>query len=152
MSNYQLAQCNVGTAIAPLDHPDLIEFVEALDHINKLADESPGFVWRLIDEDGQSSSYVDFEGKDDPLLLINYSIWSDLESLKKFMYETDHMDYLRRRREWFEHVKEPTSVAWWVPTGEIPTVDVAYAKVLELRENGPGPNAFTTAKAYPPPE
>jgi len=148
---FQVAQCNVGQAIQPLDHEEMAEFVAALDPINAIAETSPGFVWRLKDDDGQSSSYVDIPGSDDPLLIINYSIWKDLDSLKHFVNRTDHIAYLRRRREWFQKLDVPTSVAWWIPAGTIPDVAEAYGRVLHLQAHGPTAEAFTLAKPAPMP-
>ncbi len=148
---FHIAQCNVGRVIRPLDHEDMAEFVAALEPINAIAEASPGFVWRLEDEDGQSSSYVDIPGSDDPLLIINYSIWEDLDSLKHFVNRTDHVAYLRRRREWFEKLAVPTSVVWWVRSGDIPDVGAAYRKVLHLQQHGPTATAFTLSRPAPMP-
>ncbi|MGB8362362.1 MAG: DUF3291 domain-containing protein, partial [Acidimicrobiia bacterium] len=109
---HHLAQCNIGRVHKPLDAEEMAEFVAALEPINALAESSPGFVWRLKDEDGLSSSYVDIPGNDDPLLLINYSIWVDVESLQHFVNKSGHIAYLRRRMEWFEKSELPTSAAW----------------------------------------
>lgn len=152
MGSYHLAQCNVGRVLQPLEHPDMAEFVAALEPINAIAEATPGFIWRLEDEDGASSSYVDIPGNDDPLLIINYSIWEDLKSLKHFMFKSGHAAYLRRRSEWFEKVDRPTSVAWWVPAGSIPDVGEAYRRVVQLQERGPGETAFTVGRPWPPPE
>ena len=48
MSKYQLAQLNIAEIKAPIDSPELKDFVDNLDRINALAESSPGFVWRLI--------------------------------------------------------------------------------------------------------
>jgi hypothetical protein len=45
--NYHLAQINVGRLVAPIDDPQVAEFVAGLEPINALADRAPGFVWRL---------------------------------------------------------------------------------------------------------
>lgn len=127
------------------------EFVSSLDPINSIAEATPGFVWRLEDDDGGSSSYVDIPGNDDPLLIINYSIWEDVDSLKHFMHKSGHVAYLRRRGEWFEKSELPMSVAWWVEQDTIPGVDVAYRKVLQLQREGPSESAFTVAKPWPKP-
>lgn len=151
LMSHHLAQCNIGRVLHPLDHPALAEFVAALEPINAIAETSPGFVWRLKDEGGQSSSYVDIPGNDDPLLIINYSIWEDVETLKHFMHKTGHMAYLRRRREWFEKSELPTSAAWWEPIGSIPDVGEAYRRVLHLQEHGPTESAFPVSKPWPKP-
>ena len=45
--SYLLAQANVARAKAPLDSPQLADFVAALDPVNRIAERAPGFVWRL---------------------------------------------------------------------------------------------------------
>ncbi len=148
---YHLAQYNVGRVHASLDHPDLAEFVAALEPINAIAESSPGFLWRLKDEDGQSSSYVRIPGVDDPLFIINYSIWEDLESLKHFIHKSGHTAYLRRRREWFMPDPKPTSVAWWIEAGVVPEVSEAHARLLQLREVGPSEGAWPLNRPWPAP-
>jgi hypothetical protein len=148
---HHLAQCNIGRTTKPLDHADMAEFVAALEPINALAESSPGFVWRLTGAEGESSSYVDIPGTDDPLLIINYSIWVDVESLRSFMYKTDHVAYLRRRREWFQEPASPISAAWWVPVGSVPDVAEAYGRVVHLQEHGPTETAFPVSRPWPRP-
>lgn len=149
--SHQLAQCNIGRVLKPLEDREMAEFVAALAPINALAEASPGFVWRLTDEEGASSSYVEIPGSDDPLLIINYSIWDDVESLREFMYRTDHMTYLRRRSEWFERLGKPTSAAWWVERDVIPDVGEAFRRVLHLQEHGPTESAFPVSRPWPRP-
>ncbi len=151
MSDFHLAQYNVGRIRSPLDHPNVAEFIAALDPINALAEASPGFVWRLTGEDGQSSSYVEVDGIDDPLLIVNYSIWNDLDSLKHFIHRSGHMAYLRRRLEWFEHSEEATSVAWWIPAATIPEVSEAHRRLIHLRELGPTATGWPLTKPWPRP-
>ena len=55
MTDFHLAQINVGRTLAPLDSPQLAGFVERLDDINALADRSPGFVWRLQSDSGNAT-------------------------------------------------------------------------------------------------
>jgi hypothetical protein len=148
---FHLAELNIGRLLRPLEHADTDEFVRALDPINALAESSPGFVWRLTDDDGLSSSYVRLPGEDDPLLIVNYSIWEDLESLRHFMYRSGHSSYLRRRREWFERPPEESTVLWWVPAGTIPSLGEAYDRLRELRANGPAARAWSLAQPFDPP-
>lgn len=148
---HHLAQCNVGRVVKPLEHPDMAEFVAALEPINAIAESSPGFVWRLKDDYGLSSSYVDIPGNDDPLLIINYSIWLDVDSLEHFMHRSGHVAYLRRRREWFEKSDVPTSAAWWVPVGSEPDVGDAYRRVVHLQQQGASEWAFPINAPCPQP-
>ena len=86
---WHLAQLNLGLFKESLDHPDMAPFVAGLDRINEMAELSPGFVWRLKDEDGNSSSFVEVPGAMDPLTASNLTVWEDLESLWNFVYKTD---------------------------------------------------------------
>ncbi len=50
IKSHHLSQVNISRMIAPLESPVMAEFVAKLDSINKLADNSPGFIWRLKTE------------------------------------------------------------------------------------------------------
>ena len=63
-TGYQLAQINIARLRAPLDSPELADFVAALEPINALADGSPGFVWRLQTEDGDATAIRPFDDDD----------------------------------------------------------------------------------------
>jgi hypothetical protein len=147
--DHHLAQFNIARLYHPLDAPETAEFVAALDGVNKLAEASPGFVWRLQDEDGRSSSYV--PAYEDPLLVVNLSVWEDPESLRGFAYRGRHLAFFRRRHEWFQEHAQPYLVCWWLPVGELPPVEDAVRRLDLLRASGPGPEAFTLAAPLPPP-
>jgi hypothetical protein len=149
MSAYQIAQLNVGIIKAPMDSPVMSEFAANLERINTLADGSSGFVWRLQSEEGDATSIRPFENEN---LLVNMSVWRDVESLNRFVYSTAHVEIMRRRREWFERMPEAILVLWWVPTGHRPSIAEAVARLEALRTNGPTENAFTFRQAFPPPD
>jgi Domain of unknown function (DUF3291) len=148
---FHLAELNIARLLRPLEHEETAEFVAALDPINAIAEGTPGFVWRLTDDEGNSSSYVRLPGVDDPLLIVNYSIWEDLESLRHFMYRSGHSSYLRRRREWFEPSVEASLACWWTPAGTIPDLVEAYRRLQRLRRVGPSPEAWPLTDPQPPP-
>ena len=56
MSNYHIAELNVAQLKAPLDSPELKDFVDNLDRINALAESSEGFAWRLKDEGNDATT------------------------------------------------------------------------------------------------
>ncbi|MET0147206.1 MAG: DUF3291 domain-containing protein [Ilumatobacteraceae bacterium] len=148
-SGWHVAELNIGRLRQPLDHPGTKDFVDALDEINALAESSPGFVWRLKDEEtGLSSSYVQTD--DDPLSIINLSVWETLDELRDFVYRTAHTPFLRRRREWFRKV-ELFLVCWWVPAGTVPTVDEAMERLALLGRDGVSDDAFTLRDRRPAP-
>jgi hypothetical protein len=142
---YHLAQYNIARLVAPLDDPRIADFVADLDRINRLGDCSPGFVWRHQTEEGNSTS-IRIRG--DPLIIINFSVWESIEQLFEFAYRSGHVDFYRRRREWFEPPSEAHLVLWWVPAGHIPSVDEAEERLDYLRAHGPTPEAFTFKQRF----
>jgi hypothetical protein len=148
VTRHHVAQLNVGRLLAPLDDPATEGFVTALDTINALADSAPGFVWRLQTDEGDATAVRAY---DDEFMIVNYSIWDSVDSLKTFVFDTEHRQLLRRRREWFEVLDEASVVLWWVRAGEIPPVGEAVARLDHLDANGPSPLAFTFREVHDPP-
>ena len=144
---FHLAQTNVARARAPMEHPQLADFVRLLEPINALADASPGFVWRLQTEEGDATALRDF-GQDD--MLINMSVWEDVASLRAFVYQTQHLDVFKRRTEWFHPHVDAHLAMWWIPAGSIPTVGDAEERVMHLRAHGPTSFAFTFTSVFEP--
>lgn len=140
MSDWQLAQLNIAQLKAPIDSPELADFVANLNRINTLAEHSAGFVWRLID-DVSSGEAIDQPFGDD--MIVNMSVWESVESLHDYVYKTAHAEIMSRRREWFNRVQSVTAVLWWVPAGHQPDLNEAHQRLSMIREEGPGPNAFT---------
>ena len=149
MSAYELAQLNIGIIRGPMDSPVMAEFAANLERINALAEGSPGFVWRLKTDAGDATAIRPFENPDQ---LLNMSVWSDADSLRRFVYRSAHAEILRRRREWFVPVAEAIMVLWWVPRGHRPSVEEAIARLELLRAKGPHADAFTFRQTYPPPD
>ena len=133
-----IAQINIGTMVAPTDDPRVADFMNALDRINALADEAPGFVWRLQTDDGNATSIQVF---DNPLTLLNMSVWESVEALKAYVYQSEHVDFFRRRAEWFEADAKRVAL-WCVEPGTVPELDDAVRRVEFLERRGPSPYAF----------
>ena len=144
-----LAQLNIARMLEPLESPRMKDFVDGLDHINALAEAAPGFVWRLKSDDGRSATYAAHAF--DPDVIVNYTIWENLEALKHFTYQSGHGSYFRRRLEWFEPLGKPTTAMWWVPAGEVPSVEEAKRRYDHLVEHGPSAFAFGFRDEIAPP-
>jgi hypothetical protein len=149
VTRYHLAQVNIGRLRAPVEDPLMEGFRSQLDPINALADRSPGFVWRLQTEDGNATAIRPY---DDERMAINMSVWESLEALQQFVYRSAHIGPLRDRKQWFEPLDGPILALWWVPVGQIPTVDEAKARLELLKERGPSPDAFTFRTPFPAPD
>ncbi|MFE5241203.1 MULTISPECIES: DUF3291 domain-containing protein [unclassified Streptomyces] len=150
MNDFHLAQVNVGRILAPLDTPQLSDFVAQLPEINAVADQAPGFVWRMVDDGGADSTDLRPEA-DDRMLLINCSVWESVEALQDFTYRSAHLKVLARRREWFERLAEFHHAMWWVPAGHRPSMAEAMDRIALIRAEGEGPGAFTFRSPHPPP-
>jgi len=145
---FHIAQLNIAEAKAPIDSELMAPFVNELDRINALAESSPGFVWRLKEENGNATSIQIF---DDPNLILNMSIWETKESLFEYVYKSAHAGVMSRRREWFEPMKEAYHALWWIEAGKVPSLEEAKAKLEYLQKNGPTEHAFTFKKSFPVP-
>ncbi|GGY78354.1 DUF3291 domain-containing protein [Marinobacter zhanjiangensis] len=146
MSQYHIAQLNIATLVAPIDSPQLADFVANLDRINALAEVSPGFVWRLQTEDGDATG-IDYFGSDK---IVNLSVWDSIEALHRYVYQSAHVEIMRRKKEWFHKMRESHMVLWWVPAGHTPSIEEAAQKLGMLQEHGPTAGAFTFKQAFLP--
>ncbi len=149
MSEYQIAQINIAR-IRGVNINDSImqEFVDNLDKVNALAEESEGFIWRLKDDNNNATSLNPY---DDEQILINISVWESIESLEKYVYKSFHTDFLKRRKEWFQLFGKAYLAMWWIKAGEIPTIEEAIAKLDYLQKNGASELAFDFKRRFPPP-
>src|SRR5215471_12639673 len=140
-----LAVFNIGRPVAPLDSLQLKDFMDGLDPINALAERAPGFVWRYTADgtnDATAARPIDAE------IIVNFGVWESRQHLWDFVYRSQHLDFLRRRREWFQHSTEAYLVLWWVPAGHIPSMDEALARLDHLRRHGPTATAFTFREPF----
>lgn len=78
MASYELAQLNIAMMKQPLDSPEMADFVNNLDRINALAEQSPGFIWRLKTEEGDATAIRPLGDK----TLVNLSVWKDVAALQ----------------------------------------------------------------------
>lgn len=147
MARFHVAQFNIARLLAPLDSPQLAEFVGSLERINALADDSPGFVWRLQGDGGDATSLRPF-GED---VIVNMSLWESVEALFAFVYRSAHAPVMAKRRQWFAKPDQAFMVLWWVKAGYLPSIEDAAARLEILRRKGPSPTAFTFKTRFPAP-
>lgn len=141
----QLAQLNIAQAKYDLDAPQIKDFVDNLDIVNTTAENTPGFVWRLKDDSGSATNIQAF---DDPNMLVNMSIWRDVDSLKDFMFRTHHKGFMRRKGEWFHKLPQANYVMWWIEENHRPTIEEALHRLEHLREHGESAYAFSFKKVF----
>lgn len=136
-----LAQLNLANALDTMDSPRMASFIARIEEVNAAAERAPGFVWRLKDLDGPGALGIRIS--DDDSLLVNLSVWTDIESLREFVLSAGmHREVLASRRQWFMPAAEPMTVCWYVTEGHVPTLDEAEIMLARLRENGPTADLF----------
>lgn len=142
-----IVQANIAQMRAPLDDPIMAGFNERLEPLNALADESPGFVWRLQTEEGDATE-IDVFG--DELVLFNMSVWESIDALESYVYKSNHVNAVQKRAEWFERPAKSPFVLWWIEAGEIPTIEEGKARLEKLWSDGPTADAFTFRHRFDP--
>jgi hypothetical protein len=136
-----IAELNIGKFRYPTTDPRMAEFMDNLDRVNALAERSPGFVWRLK---GDNNNATDFRVGDD--MAVNLSVWEDPKSLENYVFKTVHVQFYKRREEWFNLMEKPHMVFWHVPEGHQPTLEEAYARLQHFEKNGATEFAFGWAE------
>lgn len=144
---YHIAQLNLARLKAPKGDPLTEEFFSALTPMNLLAEAQPGFVWRLV---GDVTEHTAIDYFLDPYLVVNMSVWESLQHFRHFVYRSGHVQYIRRKVEWFENFDGPHTVLWWVRVGHVPDLSEALEKLELLRSYGPTPEAFDLRRAFEP--
>jgi hypothetical protein len=142
-----LAQANIARQRARLDAPVMSEFVAALDPVNRIAEHSPGFVWRLSSSESHGATVLS-DGSSP--IIVNLSVWESYDELHAFVYRSPHGAYLRRRARWFQPTRQPSTVLWWVEPDERPTVEEALRRLRYLQAHGPSAQAFTLRRRFEP--
>ena len=146
---HHLAQINIAHCKGPLDSPVMRDFVELLDAMNALADNSSGFVWRWrTPAAGDPVAPV----HPDPLVLPNLSVWTTVEALHQYAYRSSHAYVFRNRSKWFEELAGPHLALWWIEAGTTPTIAEGFRRLAILAESGPTSAAFTFKQPFPAPD
>ena len=140
-----LAQINIGRLLAPIDDLLIADFKNNLDAINELAESSPGFVWRLK---GDNNNATHFHPFGDELDIVNMSVWEGVDALKTFAFQSEHMEFLKRRREWFVNYPTAHMALWWIPEGHKPITEEAKERLCSLDKHDPTPFAFTFRQLF----
>lgn len=152
MSRFQLAQLNIGVARGAMASPVMREFMAQIDAMNALAERSPGYVWRLQTEEGNATGIKVYGVDIGENTIVNLSVWEDVASLNDYVYKSAHVAILKRRKEWFERMKEQHMALWWIPQGHRPGVEEALDRLEHLRVHGPSARAFTFRHNFPAPD
>ena len=134
-----IAQMNWGTLKNCLKDERMIEFTNSLSSIYSLAQNHPGFIWRIPDAEAEKQL---LELGFDELTSSTVSVWNNLDSLKDYTFNSLHSVYLNRSLEWFKKVEGPQLVIWDIANDHQPTFKESFNRLKYLNNNG------TTDYAY----
>src|SRR5215208_3797659 len=148
MPECHIAQINIARMLAPIDDPVMTDFVVQLPPINALADHSPGFVWRLQSESGDATSIKVY---DDEFIIVNLTVWENVDALREYVYKSAHHGVLRDRKRWFKKFDGPYYALWWVPARQLPSIEEGKERLDYLRQHGDTSYAFSFKHVFPKP-
>lgn len=135
----QLAQINIGKLLYPRGDSRVADFFANIDRVNAAAQRMPGFVWMLKDDCGNALSIQAF---DDPMTIVNMSVWESAETFEKFVWQTVHANIYRRKTGWFEKMSKPHFAMWWIEAGQYPDAQEGRRRLEHLQQHRPSDYAF----------
>lgn len=152
---YHLAQANIARMKGGPDQPVMAEMFGRMEEMNRLAEQSAGFVWRWRGSDAKPDAlhvfadyFVPFEPE---RLFYNMSVWENLECLRQYAFKTAHAEMLRAKRRWIDDFDRAHLALWWIPVGHRPTVTESVTRLRAVQEKGPTALAFTFQQLFPKP-
>lgn len=137
METIVIAQFNIGKIRYPLDDPRMKDFVDNINLVHKVAENIGGLIHRIQDESGNA---LNIKLYDDPNIVPNLTVWKDVDTLKRFVYNTVHRNFMNRRSEWFLPVAGPKNVMWYVDY--IPVMQEGVERLEYLTKFGNSSVAF----------
>ena len=134
IAEYDIARCR-----EPLDSPVMKDFVDSIDTVFALAESSAGFIWRFNDGESSAESFLI---DDDPLMVENLSVWASVDDLHNFLYRSNHVNYLKRGREWFSPMSDTKVALWYVEPGHQPSIEEGRERLRHLQTHGDSDHVF----------
>ena len=137
-----------------IHEPVMTGLASRVEEINRLAEESPGFVWRLPGPEATHEALepfsTDFPGFRRDRLFYNMSVWESLEALREYTFHSAHAELLNERHQWVDSIAGASVALWWIPIGNHPSIAESAMRLRSVRDLGPTPYAFTLRKAFAP--
>ena len=137
-----LAELNLGVLRHDWDDPRVQGFVDGIGIVNRVAERSDGFVWRVSDDEMDAAQRDPNGPFGNPRTASTMSVWRDLLSLEHFVWKTVHKRFYDRRAEWYDAVETIRFVLWMVPEGHRPTLAEGMERFIYRDKNGDSDFAF----------
>lgn len=153
--SFHLAEVNIAWMHGAMAEPVMAGLASRIEEINRLAEESSGFIWRLPGSEAPPAAFepfeADFPGFHRDRLFYNMSVWESLEALRAYTFYSIHAELLNDRHQWVDSIARASIALWWIPIGHRPTIAESAERLRSVRDHGPTPYAFTIRKAFPMP-
>jgi len=134
-----LAELNIANWKIDPTSPEAAGFNDNVAKINALAERSPGFVWRKLDEERDADGHNVIGG---PKTLITLSVWQSADHLEQFVWNTVHKKIYQNKAQWFDKLESHFLVMWKVEEGHEPTLSEAKERLDHLNANGDSDFSF----------
>ncbi len=148
----QLAQVNIARMRGTTSAEVMAGLVARIDEMNRLADQSKGFVWRLPGNEATPQAlgvFADYFVPFDPgRIFYNLSVWETVEDLREYVFRSAHAAMLRHKHEWIEHWDRAQLALWWIPSGQFPNVAESAERLRSIQEKGPTEFAFNFQELF----
>lgn len=140
---HHLVEFNFGTLRYPWGDPRIAGFEDAISQVNAIAARSPGFIWRMSDDE-MDAAQNDPQGPlaDRPRTASTLSVWTGPAPLYRFVTKTLHAKIMAGHDAWFVPGDRGFLVCWWMPIGALPTVADGMAQWHALQANGETDQTF----------
>ena len=151
----QLAQVNIARMRHPLHDRRMQGIAQRVEEMNALAEQTPGFIWRLPGSEASEQALRAFEKTfvpfDPALLFYNLSVWETPQHLKNYAYKTIHIEMLRSKELWIVAIRSVHLALWWIPEGHRPSIAESAERLDALEQGGPSAFAFNFQTVFAPP-
>lgn len=135
-----LAELNISKWKVDPQSPEGSGFTDNVARINKLAEGTDGFQWRLLDE--ERDEFGRNAICDGSSTVMTLSTWESAEHLEHFVWNTVHKQIYNGKSQWFDHMESHSFVMWWIEEGHRPSLEEAKERLDFLDANGDSDRAF----------
>lgn len=94
---------------------------------------------------------LDTEGAANPHI---YTLagWKDARDLHGFAHrDSQHVQNMKRLRHWVDRSEGDNMVMWWAEEHTRISLEMAWERLMRLRQEGPSPHAFSLQTRFDPP-
>jgi len=75
-------------------------------------------------------------------MLENLSVWASVTDLHNFLYRTNHVNIMKRGKDWFSPLSVTKVALWYVEDGYQPTLEEGRERLKHLQMHGDSEFAF----------